>query len=237
MTRNQFKNTLLNELEPESINRLRLSPVHFELKHDMQIPHKAITHLYFVELGMASMTSTFEDGSQVEVGTFGFESVIGISALMGTKKALNRVYTQIPGHGYSCPIDAARKEFNLAGKFQWLALRYVQAQLDQATQSIACNAKHKFQQRLARWLLICSDRAGSDTFKISHSLLADMLGGTRATVTLAAGALKRKNLIRYQRGVITILDHAKLQKNACECYQIVKDHVKNFYEFEAPFTE
>jgi CRP-like cAMP-binding protein len=203
----------------------------------MQIPHKAITHLYFVELGMASMTSTFEDGSQVEVGTFGFESVIGISALMGTKKALNRVYTQIPGHGYSCPIDAARKEFNLAGKFQWLALRYVQAQLDQATQSIACNAKHKFQQRLARWLLICSDRAGSDTFKISHSLLADMLGGTRATVTLAAGALKRKNLIRYQRGVITILDHAKLQKNACECYQIVKDHVKNFYEFEAPFTE
>jgi len=237
VNRKQFKNTLLNELEPESINRLRLSPVQFELKHDMQIPHKAITHLYFVESGMASMTSTFEDGSQVEVGTFGFESVIGISALMGTKKALNRVYTQIPGHGYSCPIDAARKEFNLAGKFQWLALRYVQAQLDQATQSIACNAKHKFQQRLARWLLICSDRAGSDTFKISHSLLADMLGGTRATVTLAAGALKRKNLIRYQRGVITILDHAKLQKNACECYQIVKDHVKNFYEFEAPFTE
>jgi CRP-like cAMP-binding protein len=186
---------------------------------------------------MASMTGTFEDGSQVEVGTFGFESVIGISALMGTKKALNRVYTQIPGHGYACPIDAARAEFNLAGKFHWLALRYVQAQLDQAMQSIACNAKHKFQPRLARWLLICSDRAGSDTFKISHSLLADMLGGTRATVTLAAGALKKKNLIRYQRGVMTILDHKRLEKNACECYQIVKDHLKNFNEFEAPKTE
>lgn len=237
MKQNPFKNTLLNELDAETIARLRITPVQFELKHEMQVPHKPVTHLYFVEAGMASMTGTFKDGSQVEVGTFGYESVIGISALMGTRKALNRVYTQIPGHGYSCTIEAARKEFNLAGKFQWLVLRYVQAQLDQATQSIACNAKHKFQPRLARWLLICSDRADSDTFSISHSLLADMLGGTRATVTIAAGALKKKNLIRYQRGVIKILDSQRLQKNACECYQIVKDHIKNFYEFEAPFTE
>ncbi len=237
MYRKPFKNTLLDELEPEAIARLRLSPVQFELKHDLQVPHRPITHLYFVESGMASMTTTFEDGSQVEVGTFGCESVIGISALMGTKKAMNRVYTQIPGHGYSCPIDAARKEFWLSGIFQWLALRYVQAQLDQATQSIGCNAKHKFRQRLARWLLICADRADSETFKMSHSLLADMLGGTRATVSLAAAGLKEKKLIEYNRGVIHILDRAKLQKQSCECYQTIKDHLKINGEFEAPFAE
>lgn len=233
----KFKNTLLNALDAQVIARLRLTPLTFELKHEFEYPHRPITHLYFVESGMASMTSTFEDGSQVEVGTFGFESIIGVSALMGAKKSMNRVYTQIAGHGYSCTVENAKKEFNLSGHFQYLTLRYVQAQLDQATQSIGCNAKHLTEPRLARWLLICSDRSNSDTFKMSHELLADMLGGTRATVTIAAGNLKRKGLIRYSRGVIKILNFPGLEKQACECYGVIKFHLKNYAEFELPIAE
>jgi CRP-like cAMP-binding protein len=233
----KFKNTLLNALDGEIIARLRLARVTFELKHELAYPHQPITHLYFVEAGMASMTSTFEDGSQVEVGTFGFESIIGVSALMGAKKSLNRIYTQIAGHGYSCAVENAKKEFNLSGDFQYLTLRYVQAQLDQATQSIGCNAKHLTEPRLARWLLICADRSACDTFKMSHELLADMLGGTRATITIAAGNLKRKGLIGYSRGVIKILDFRGLEKQACECYAIVKYHLKNYAEFDLPTAE
>ncbi len=233
----KFKNTLLNALDAEIIARLRLTPVTFELKHELEYPHRPITHLYFVEAGMASMTSTFKDGSQVEVGTFGFESIIGVSALMGAKKSLNRVYTQIAGHGYSCTVENAKKEFRLNGNFQYLTLRYVQAQLDQATQSIGCNAKHLTEPRLARWLLICSDRSNSDTFKMSHELLADMLGATRATMTIAAGNLKRKGLIRYSRGVIKILNFPGLEKRACECYGVIKYHLKNYAEFDTPITE
>ena len=233
----KFKNTLLNALDAEIIARLRLTPVTFELKHELEYPHRPITHLYFVEAGMASMTSTFKDGSQVEVGTFGFESIIGVSALMGAKKSMNRVYTQIAGHGYSCTVENAKKEFKLSGNFQYLTLRYVQAQLDQATQSIGCNAKHLTEPRLARWLLICSDRSNSDTFKMSHELLADMLGATRATMTIAAGNLKRKGLIRYSRGVIKILNFPGLEKRACECYGIIKFHLKNYAEFDTPITE
>jgi hypothetical protein len=36
---------------------------------------------------------------------FGYESIIGVSALMGTKRSLNRVYTQIPGYVYSCTVE------------------------------------------------------------------------------------------------------------------------------------
>jgi CRP-like cAMP-binding protein len=233
----QFKNRLLNALNREIISRLRLAPVKFDLKYELEYPHRPITHLYFVESGMASMTSTFKDGSQVEVGTFGFESIIGVSALMGTKKSLNRVYTQIPGHGYSCSVENAKKEFRLNGNLQYLTLRYVQAQLDQATQSIGCNAKHLTVPRLARWLLICSDRANSDTFKMSHELLADMLGGTRATTTIAAGNLKRKGLISYNRSVIRILDPQGLERQACECYGVIKSHLKNYAEFEIAIAE
>jgi hypothetical protein len=146
---------------------------------------------------MASMTTTFKDGSQVEVGMFGHESVIGISALMGTQTSLNRIYTQIAGRGYSCTVADGRREFKLGGEFQDLALRYVQAQLVQAMQAAGCNAKHSVDQRLARWLLLCADRAGSDTYKMSHEFLANMLGSTRPTVSLTAAILKEQGLIRY----------------------------------------
>jgi CRP-like cAMP-binding protein len=231
-----LKNTVLRALDGETIERLCLQPVKFELKHEIEYPGSTIDHLFFLEEGMASMTTTFKDESQVEVGMFGYESVIGVSALMGTKKSLNRVYTQIAGHGYSCHVEDARREFRLGGYFQSLVLRYVQAQLVQAMQSAGCNAKHNFEQRLARWLLLCADRAHIDTFKISHEFLADMLGVRRPTVSTTAGVLKRKGLIDYTRGEIRILDVPGLTKASCECYLTIKDYLDNYARFDTANT-
>jgi CRP-like cAMP-binding protein len=232
-----FKNTLLKALDGNVIARLRLQPIRFELKHEIENPGALIDHLYFLEEGMASMTTTFKDGAQVEVGMFGYESVIGVSALMGTKKSLNRVYTQIAGHGYMCHMEDARGEFRLGGAFQSLALRYVQAQLVQAMQSAGCNAKHNIEQRLARWLLLCADRAHIDTFKISHEFLADMLGVRRPTVSTTARTLKQKGLIEYTRGEIRILDIPGLTKTSCECYSIIKDYLDNYTKFDTAITQ
>jgi CRP-like cAMP-binding protein len=231
-----FKNTLLKALDGAIIERLGLQPIKFELKREIENPGSTIDHLFFLEDGMASMTTTFKDGSQVEVGMFGYESVIGVSALMGTKKSLNRVYAQIAGHGYSCPVEDARREFRLGGAFQFLALRYVQAQLVQAMQSAGCNAKHSFEQRLARWLLLCADRTHVNTFKISHEFLADMLGVRRPTVSTTAGILKQKGLIEYTRGEIRILDVPGLTKVSCECYLIIKDYLDNYTKFDTSIT-
>ena len=231
-----FKNSLLRSLGLLDVQRLCLHPVVFELMHEIEFPGSPINHLFFVEEGMASMTTTFGDGSQVEVGMFGHESVIGVSALMGAKRSLNRVYTQIAGHGYSCPVEVARAEFRRGGAFQNLALRYVQAQLLQATQSVGCNAKHNVEQRLGRWLLLCADRAHSDSYDLSQDFLGDMLGSSRPTVSLAAGLLKEERLIDYSRGVIRIIDVKRLEKRACECYRIIKDHLDNYTEFDSGIT-
>ena len=229
----QFKNTLLANLDAEVINRLHLRPVTFELGHEIEFPGQPIDYLYFVEEGMASQTVTFADGSQVEVGMFGYESVIGVSALMGTKRSLNRLYTQIPGRGYSCTFEAASKEFIRGGSFQSLALRYVQAQLVQAMQSTGCNAKHEVDRRLARWLLLCADRAQSNTFRMSQDYLAEMLGSTRPTVSTAAAALKGLGIIEYKRGIINICDPKRLEEHACECYYVIKEHLDNYTEFDS----
>ena len=226
-------NTVLRALPSDAIHRLQLEPVAFEINHEIEFPGKAITHLYFVERGMASQTTTFSDGSQVEVGMFGYESVIGVSALMGSIRSLNRVYTQIVGNGFRCTLRSAQAEFKRGQLFQDLTLRYVQAQLLQAMQSAGCNAKHPVEQRLARWLLMCSDRAHSVTFGISQEFLAEMLGTRRTTVTVAALSLKRAQLIAYTRGMLRILDRPGLEKAACECYGIVKDHLDNYADFDS----
>ncbi|WP_128911812.1 Crp/Fnr family transcriptional regulator [Granulicella sibirica] len=228
-----YKNSLLRTLDADSIARLQLRPIIFELGHEIESPGHSIEHLFFLEEGMASMTNTFSDGSQVEVGMFGYEGVIGVSGLMGTKRSLNRVYTQIEGRGFSCSLEAARREFGLGQLFQSLALRYVQAQLLQAMQSAGCNAKHRIEQRLARWLLLCADRAHSNTFRLSQEYIADMLGSTRPSVSVAAGLLKEEALIDYSRGLIRILDVEKLERRSCECYRIIKDHLDNYTEFDS----
>jgi CRP-like cAMP-binding protein len=229
----RFRNMLLNALDAEVIARLQLRPVTLEMEHEIEYPGSVIDHLYFIEAGMASMTTTFKDGSQVEVGMFGSKSVIGVSALMGTKRSLNRVYTQIAGHGYASRVEAARKEFALGGVFQRLALGYVQAQLVQVIQLAGCNATHTFEQRLARWLLICADRAQCDTFKMSHEFLSEMLGSTRSTMSITAAQLRHQNLIEYTRGTIRILDAKGLEKKSCECYRVVEDYLDSYIQFDS----
>ncbi len=230
-----YKNQILRNLAPEIVDRLALKPVTLEIQRELEAPDQPIRNLFFIESGLGSMTCMLLDGSQVEVGLFGYESVIGVSALMGTKHSLNRVFMQLAGHGFMCPIEVGRKEFERGGDFQRLALRYVQAQLTQTMQSAACNAKHDVDQRFARWLLLCADRTGALTFNISQEFLSQMLGTTRPSVTICIGRFTHLGLIEHQRSQITILKREALEKVACECYTVVREHLNNYVNMESGF--
>ena len=232
----KYQNTLLKTFDNELIARLRLTPVVFEVGHKIEQPGKPIRNLYFLDSGMASMTTIFPDGAEVEVGMFGYESVIGVSALMGTIQSLNHVYTQVAGTGYRCSYEAAAKEFNRFGVFTHLCLRYVQAQLVQASQSAGCASRHNYEQRLSRWLLITADRTHFETFKMSQEFLSHMLGSTRSTVSVVAGTLKKEGLIDYKRGVISILDRKGLEARSCVCYGIIRDYLADYEKFDTAHT-
>lgn len=222
-----YRNSLLRGFEPDVIARLQLQPVIFQLHQELEYPGVTVKHLYFIECGMAATTTNFIDGSQVDVGTFGFESVIGMSALMGTRRSLNRVSTQIAGNGYSCLIENARTEFRRGEAFQRATLCYVQSQLIRAAQLAACNARHTVEQRLARWLLICADRTNKVEFTTSHDFLAGMLGSTRPTISLLANKMKTLGFIQYSRGVLSIRNVRGLEQLACECHSVIRQHLRS----------
>ncbi len=229
------KNEVLRNLTHDVIDRLELKPVPLEVRRELEAPGEPIRNLFFIESGLGSMTCMLEDGAQVEVALFGYESVIGVSALMGTKHSLNRVFMQLEGHGFMAPMAAARNEFELGGEFQRLALRYVQAQLVQTMQSAACNAKHDMDQRFARWLLLSADRSGCESFHLSQEFLSQMLGTTRPSVTLCIGRFTELGLITHHRSSIQIVDHAGLEKIACECYKVVREHLGKYAHLKTGF--
>ena len=91
----------------------------------------------------------------------------------------------------------------------------------EATQLAACNRLHAVEQRLARWLLLCSDRLGTKSLPLTQELLSQMLGTRRASVTIAAGILQKAGFIAQNRGSVTITDREKLEQVSCECYAMM----------------
>ena len=118
MIAGSFRNTVLQHLDPDTLGRLQLRRVQLPLRYSLEVAGKTIDHLFFLEEGIGSMTTCFENGAQVETSMFGYESVVGVSALMGTKHSLNSIFMQSAGFGYLSPVKAAPQKSHPKGRFQ-----------------------------------------------------------------------------------------------------------------------
>jgi CRP-like cAMP-binding protein len=156
------------------------------------------------------------------VGIVGNEGVFGINVVLGSVTTPHEAIVQQSGDGVRATADALRQEFKRGGQLQDLLLRYTQAFLVQIAQTAACNKMHPLDGRLARWLLMTSDRAMESELELTHEFMAVMLGTRRAGVSEAAGKLQDTGLIRYRRGRVTVLDRRGLEAVSCECYPVVK---------------
>ena len=68
------------------------------------------------------------------------------------------------------------------------------------------------------------DRMPSDRFPLTQAGLAIMLSVRRLSVSEAEAHFRRAGLIRYSRGIVTVLNRNGLEGEACECYRRVKDY-------------
>ena len=217
-------NRILAALPAREYERLlpHLEEVRLNLGDVVSAPDEKIKYVYFPKRGTISVCAVMGNGAQVEVGVIGNEGMFGLPVFFKTNTAPLQAMVQLPDGAYRMRSEAFLREVEKCEHLCNLLLHYAQAFFIQASQSAACNRLHPMEGRLARWLLMCQDRAKSDLLQLTHEFISIMLGVRRAGVSTVAAKLKEDGLIDYQRGFIRIRDRKGLEKVSCECYAVVR---------------
>jgi CRP-like cAMP-binding protein len=228
---NPKTNRLLASL-PES--ELEALLPHFEtvsLAHGdhVIIPDVPIEHIYFPLNALLSLVTTMEDGASVESGVIGREGMSGIPVLLNAEQTTMPTFAQVPGVALKMKAEVIKEAYEKRGALHMLLNRYMHTVVVMGSYSTACNALHKIEPRMAKWLLMSSDGVGADEFNLTHEFLAVMLGVRRASVSEIAGTLRKEGLIDYVRGLIKITHRSGLEAASCECYDKVKDEYERLF--------
>jgi CRP-like cAMP-binding protein len=220
----QSKNHLLSKLTDEQFRPLLpfFDLVEVKFKDVLVRQGDPIEYVYFPTAGAFSCIVYMEDGSGVEVGTVGNEGFTNIEMLLDATIAIETVVCQVSGASLRMSADDFRTVMPDARALSKILKGSGQAYLAQVSQSVACNRLHSTDIRFARWLLITHDRVQGDEFEITQEFLAAMLGVHRPSVSVVAGQFQQAGIIRYTRGHMKILDRARLEESACECYATVR---------------
>jgi CRP-like cAMP-binding protein len=217
-------NNVLAALPRAAYRRLlpKLEPVTLEFGEVLQEQGALIRHVYFpVDCVVCLLTET-DDRRAVKTGLVGYEGMVGTSLALGVDISPVRALVQVAGAAQrmsaACFIDEFLRERALRRELY----RCAHVEMAQARQTAACMASHLFEQRLARWLLMTSDRSRSQEIPLTHEYLAAVMNVRRESVTQAAGSLRACGLISYARGKMEILDRQGLEAASCSCYRPIE---------------
>lgn len=179
-----------------------------------------ITHVYFLESGLASSVVASPDGHVVETLVVGVEGYVGMPIVLASDRTPAKVFMQIGGRAWRIEADGMRQTMDLSSTFRAALLRYIHAALTQTSYTALSNSAHRVEQRLARWLLMAHDRIEGDTVALTHHSLAFMLDVRRSSVTDALHIVEGMGLIRSLRGRIVIRDRDGLEALARPAYGV-----------------
>ena len=227
-SRAEVRNRLLAKLSPEdwALVAPHLEMVALKERQVVEVPHKPITHVYFMETGVVSVVAVNEEDHRIEVGVIGREGMTGVSLVMGDDRAQHSAYLQIGGNGRRMPAATFIEAMNRSASLRNLMMKSAQAFMIQTAHTALANGRAKLEERLARWLLMAHDRLSSDAVPLTHEFLAVMLGVRRAGVTVALHSFERRGLIATRRGQLTLVDRKGIEKVAGSFYGIPEAELK-----------
>lgn len=226
------QNAIVNALSREARGLIdRLTEVELEPQQPLSAEEEGFDGIYFPLSGLMCRLVSLPEGATVKVSIVGREGMTGTSALLGTSVPAFRTVVQLPGKALFLPKGEAAR-LVAAPRVAGILSRYLLLLVREASLTAACNRAHRAQARLARWLLLISDRAGQDEFPMTHESLSAILGVRRESITQAASHLRSVGAIGYRRATITITDRAELALRSCSCYPAVTESYERFLTSE-----
>jgi CRP-like cAMP-binding protein len=214
-------NLLLRTLSAEDYELLQ---PHFErealpLRKVLYEPGESIDRVYFIEGGVASIVTAQEGGDLVEIGLYGHEGMSGTPVILGAGQSPHRSFIQVDGPAaLVIRTEVLLEACGRSSTLLTLLLRYAQTLTVQAALTAASNAHYDLPERLARWLLMCHDRVEGDRISLTHEFIANMLAVRRSGVTVTLHTLEGTGAIRSSRGLVTVIDRARLEEIAGDSY-------------------
>ena len=225
-------NLLLSTLSTTSRNSLLKHAAAVDLPLGSVLYEEAAQprYVHFLLSGVASVVTSMPDGETAEVGLVGREGVAEGLHLLGPAFLSTRCMMQLAGSALRVPFAHIQYAFDNVPEVRNCILEFVQQQAAAVAQIAGCNRVHSAEQRLIRWLLMAQDRTGYGTLDFTQEYLSQMIGTQRTTVTLIAGDLQARGLLRYSRGKIQILDRPGLEAIVCVCDSVIRHMFENLYQ-------
>lgn len=219
------KNKLLQTLSRQDREELLGKGAHVELVFGEVLcqPDQRIRYAFFPDSGVISLITPIDAHASLEVAIVGDEGMLGLPLVFGSTVAPLRAIVQGPGTAWRVKAGSFRRALERSSSLQRGLNRYLDVMLRQLARTAVCTHFHVVESRLARWLLMTSDRMHSDEFYITQEFMSSMLGVRRAGVNHAASLLRDRKLIHYVRGQLTILNRRGLKAAACSCYAATKE--------------
>ncbi len=214
-------NILIQTMSDDDRSRLApfVSRVELEQRHLLVAADSPIHTIYFPEGGIASIVARNRNGEQTEVGILGREGFSAAPILLGNTQTPHETFMQVDG---STALKIGAPQLRLAADasktLRDLLLRYINTFMIQTASSVVSNAHHSIETRLARWLLMCHDRADGDDILLTHEFMAMMIAAQRSGVTLALHVLEGYGAIKSSRGKVTITNRGMLEETAGDSY-------------------
>lgn len=180
---------------------------------------RPLEHAWFPTSCVISLLAKPSHYPSSDVAMIGYEGVFSAGCAQGVSaSAFDAIVTsegqawRVEAHDLACHGQRSIALSSLLGRF-------LSVELSQLGLAVACGRYHSLLERLSRYLLMSQDRLRAPDILITQSALAEVLGERRrASVTVAAGTLQERGLIRYTRGHIMILDRIGLINTTCACY-------------------
>lgn len=215
----------------DAADRKRLEP-HLEERafnqgHMLYDAGEAVDAVWFPLTDVVSLMTVLPEDRMIETAAIGREGLVGVTCGPMNGRASSRAIAQLEGTAACCPADVFSDALSHSEPMRMALARFTEGLFAQVQQTAACNAQHRLDERLARWLLTLHDRAESDRFHLTQSDIAGMLGVRRATVSEVGTELEDKGLIKRGRGWVEVLERDALEKASCGCYELMRGVMKD----------